>query len=248
MPTVPDDWGGRPLVTTEGVSVRFGDVTALDNVRFKIDPGDFLAVLGPNGSGKTTLFHCILGLTDYRGTIVNRAQRVGFVPQIKNFDRSFPGKAVEVVTSGVTDRWPGWRDRRHFPRARAALAWVGASDYAERQLAALSGGQLQRVYLARALVHEPDLLLLDEPAAGIDRAGEYDIYEYLEAYQRERPGVAIAMITHDWEVARHHADKSLILNHRVIGFGPSNQVLTEDCLRQAFGHMGHAHALGSNHG
>ncbi|MFB6259639.1 MAG: metal ABC transporter ATP-binding protein [Thiohalorhabdaceae bacterium] len=248
MPTAADPPPDYPLVTADGVTVRFGDVTALDQVRFHIDPGDFLAVLGPNGSGKTTLFHCILGLTAYRGTIVNHAQRVGFVPQIKNFDRSFPGKAVEVVTSGITGRWPAWRDRRHFPQARAALERVGATGSAERPLAALSGGQLQRVYLARALVHDPDLLLLDEPAAGVDRVGEYDIYEYLEAYQGENPGVAIAMITHDWEVARHHADKSLILNHRVIGFGPSTEVLTEDCLRQAFGHMGHAHELGSGRG
>jgi len=243
-----DDSQPAPLVTAEGVTVRFGPVTALADVRFHIAPGDFLAVLGPNGSGKTTLFHCILGLTGYDGSIVNRAQRVGFVPQIKTFDRSFPGKAVEVVTSGITGRWPGWRDRRHYPQAREALERVGASEYAARPLAALSGGQLQRVYLARALVHTPDLLLLDEPAAGVDRVGEHDIYEYLEAYQARHPGVAIAMITHDWEVARHHADKSLILNHRVIGFGASADVLTEECLRQAFGHMGHAHELGSGHG
>jgi zinc transport system ATP-binding protein len=125
---------------------------------------------------------------------------------------------------------------------------VGAAAYADRPLAGLSGGQLQRVYLARALVHSPELLLLDEPAAGVDRVGEHDLYEYLEGYQAANPDMAIAMITHDWDVARHHASKSLILNHRVIGFGPSAEVLTEDCLRQAFGHMGHAHELGYGHG
>jgi zinc transport system ATP-binding protein len=236
------------MVEAEGVTVSFGDVTALDSVSFRIDPGDFLAVLGPNGSGKTTLFHCLLGLTAYHGTIANRARRVGFVPQIKTFDRSFPGRPVEVVASGITGRWPGWRDRRLFPRAREALAGVGAAAYTDRPLSALSGGQLQRVYLARALVHSPELLLLDEPAAGVDRVGEHDLYEYLEGYQADHPEVAIAMITHDWDVARHHAGKSLILNHRVIGFGPSADVLTDDCLRQAFGHMGHAHELGGGHG
>ncbi|HKJ70961.1 MAG TPA: metal ABC transporter ATP-binding protein [Gammaproteobacteria bacterium] len=236
------------MVSARGLTVRFGDVSALEDVSFHIRPGDFLAVLGPNGSGKTTLFHCLLGLLGYRGTIDNRARRIGFVPQIKTFDRSFPGRPVEVVTSGITGRWPGWRDRRHFDRARAALERVGAAEYADRPLAALSGGQLQRVYLARALVHEPELLLLDEPATGVDRVGEHDLYEYLEAYQAEHPGVAIAMITHDWEVARHHASRSLILNHRVIGFGPSAEVVTDECLRRAFGHMGHAHELGAARG
>ena len=246
MPTTPEPT--LATVEAEGVSVRFGDVTALEDVSFHIDPGDFVAVLGPNGSGKTTLFHCLLGLTGFTGTITNRAHRVGFVPQIKTFDRTFPGRAVEVVASGITGRWPGWRDRRHFPQARQALAGVGADHYADRSLSGLSGGQLQRVYLARALVHSPELLLLDEPAAGIDRVGEHDLYEDLESYQAEHPHVAIAMITHDWDVARHHAGKSLILNHRVIGFGPSAEVLTDDCLRQAFGHMGHAHELAGSHG
>ncbi|KPV41471.1 ABC transporter ATP-binding protein [Thiohalorhabdus denitrificans] len=236
-----------PLLEVEDLSVRYGEVIALDRVSFRVSPGEFLAVLGPNGSGKTTLFRCILGLESYAGTIRNRARRVGYVPQIKNFDRSFPGRPREVVISGITGSWPARPARRLREQARRALERVGAGDYEDRPLAALSGGQLQRVYLARALVADPDLLLLDEPAAGVDRTGEYDLYQYLETYQAEHPGVAIAMITHDWEVARHHAHTSLILNHRVIGVGPSAEVLTEDCLRRAFGHMGHAHVLGPDH-
>jgi len=235
---------GDAVVEVRDLSVRFGPVTALDRVSFAIQPGEFLAVLGPNGSGKTTLFHCLLGLTPHSGRVRNRARRIGFVPQIKTFDRSFPGRPIEVVVSGITGYWPAPWSRRYRRRAREALAMVGAADYAEQGLATLSGGQLQRVYLARGLVQNPDLLLLDEPAAGVDWVGEADLYQYLESYLRDHPESAIAMITHDWEVARYHADKALILNHRVIGFGPSQQVVTEDCLRKAFGHIGHAHALG----
>jgi zinc transport system ATP-binding protein len=108
-------------------------------------------------------------------------------------------------------------------------------------LGRLSGGQLQRVYLARALVRRPRLLLLDEPATGVDRLGEVDLYRHLEAYQEET-GATILMITHDWEAA-HHASHVLVLNRRVIGFGPPERALSEECLRQAFGHLGHEHAL-----
>ena len=249
MPTAPSPEapaGGQALVEVADLTIRFGAVTALDHVSFSLHPGQFLAVLGPNGSGKTTLFRCLLGLLPYEGTIHTRARRIGFVPQIKTFDRTFPGRAVEVVLSGITGRWPGWGARRR-EQALAALRRVGAEDFADRPIASLSGGQLQRVYLARALVHQPDLLLLDEPAAGIDRVGEADLYQYLEDYQAAHPGVAIAMITHDWEVARHHAHVSLVLNHRVISFGPSSEVITESSLRRAFGHVGHEHALGLDH-
>ena len=239
MPTTAE-----PIVAVRDLSVRYGDVTALEEVSFDLPPGRFLAILGPNGSGKTTLFRCLMGLAHYAGEIHTRAERIGYVPQIKTFDRTFPGLAEEVVLSALVGAWPGWRAYRFRDRARAALASVGAADYAHQPIASLSGGQLQRVYLARALVTWPDLLLLDEPAAGVDRAGERDLYDHIEGYQARKPEAAVAMITHDWEVARHHADLSLVLNHRVLGFGPSAEVLTEDCLRRAFGHMGHAHALG----
>lgn len=232
------------LLEVNDLTVRYGEVTALDHISFQVGSGEFLAVLGPNGSGKTTLFRCILGLESYTGRIRNRARRIGFVPQIKTFDRSFPGRAVEVVISGITGSWPIRVTGAHRQQAMQALERVGAAEYGDRPLAGLSGGQLQRIYLARALVAQPDLLLLDEPAAGVDWVGEHDLYQHLEGYQADNPGVAIAMITHDWEVARHHAHTSLILNHRVIGAGPSAEVLTERCLRQAFGHLGHAHVLG----
>ena len=235
------------VVDVQGLTVHFGEVLALEDVSFHVGPGEFLTVLGPNGSGKTTLFRCLLGLTDYSGTIRNSAQRLGYVPQLKTFDRSFPGQAMEVVLSGITGTWPVRIGAQRKQQALEALARVGAAGYADRPIGTLSGGQLQRVYLARALVHHPDLLLLDEPAAGVDRVGEQDLYQLLEDYQADHPDLAIIMITHDWEVARHHADTSLILNHRVVGFGPSTEVLTEECLRQAFGHMGHSHTLGPDH-
>lgn len=232
------------VVRAVGLTVTRGALTVLEGVDFTLCPGQFLAVLGPNGSGKTTLVQALLGTVPHQGRITIGARRIGYVPQLKTFDRSFPGRAEELVRSGLANAWPFRRRSPEVARARAALERVGAAEVADRPIARLSGGQLQRVYLARALVHEPDLLLLDEPAASVDYVGERDLYQLLEQQQAHYPELAILMVTHDWEVARHHADRSLILNGRAIGFGPSAEVLTERCLRQAFGHLGHAHQLG----
>jgi zinc transport system ATP-binding protein len=234
-----------PIVRAEGLTVVRGALQVLQGVGFSLYPGQFLAVLGPNGSGKTTLVQALLGAVPYQGRIDSRARRIGYVPQLKGFDRSFPGRAEELVRSGLSNAWPFRRRGAEVQKARAALERVGAAAVADRPISRLSGGQLQRVYLARALVHEPDLLLLDEPAAGVDVVGERDLYQLLEQQQADHPDLAILMVTHDWEVARHHAHTSLVLNGRAIAFGPSAEVLTEHCLRQAFGHLGHAHHLGS---
>jgi zinc transport system ATP-binding protein len=105
---------------------------------------------------------------------------------------------------------------------------------------------LQRVYLARALARRPKLLLLDEPAAGVDIAGEADMYHLLDAYRRER-GATIVMVTHDWAGALHHASRALLLNRGLLAYGPPQEVLTDANLRLAFGHLGHSHPMGGGH-
>ncbi|MGC8876107.1 ABC transporter ATP-binding protein [Thermus sp.] len=231
------------------LSVRFGEFQALEEVQLSVPEGAFVAIVGPNGAGKSTLLKAVLGLVPYRGEVLVFGRPAGqadplwfgYVPQIKTFDRSFPALALELVATGLWRRWPFRLGARERERATAALERVGALELAHRPLGRLSGGQLQRVYLARALIRRPRLLLLDEPATGVDRVGEEDLYRYLEAYQRES-GATVLMITHDWEAA-HHASHVLVLNRRVVGFGPPERALSEECLRQAFGHVGHAHGL-----
>lgn len=249
----------RPVIEFDHFSIRFGDFQALSDISLRIEEGSFVAIVGPNGAGKSTLLKSLLGLTSGNlkdgstqvlgsvrvfGVLPQQVQPgwVGYVPQAKSFDRSFPALAVEVVVSGLRRSWPFRLTKAERLKALAMLEKVGALPLADRRLGRLSGGELQRVYLARSLVRQPKLLLLDEPATGVDALGEADLYRHLESYQTQT-GATILMITHDWEAAQHHASRVLVMNRRVVGFGPPEEVLCHDCLAQAFGHMGHRHGL-----
>lgn len=237
------------------VSVRFSEAPVLEDVSFDLEAGRFLAIVGPNGGGKSTLIKVALGLvTPVRGHAAlfgDRAgahpERVGYVPQIKTFDRTFPATALELVTTGLRGAWPTRVKRDERELGLEALERVGAEALADRQLARLSGGELQRAYLARALIRRPDIVLLDEPATGVDFLVEHDLYDLLEEYQAETAGesgpATIAMITHDMSAARYHADLVLVLNRRVMAYGPPEAALENESLREAFGHRHHEHAV-----
>ena len=236
-----------PALHVHHVTVRFNEALALQDVSFDLPAGEFLAVVGPNGAGKSTLIKVALGLVKpnkghaaiFGEDAGSHPERIGYVPQLKTFDRSFPATALELVVSGVRRAWPAFVRREERERALGALRTVGADKLTTRPLAKLSGGELQRAFLARALVRRPDLVLLDEPATGVDFLAEHDLYELLERYQRES-GATVAMITHDLSAARYHSSRVLVLNRRVYGYGPP-EVLRESCLREAYGHAGHAH-------
>jgi zinc transport system ATP-binding protein len=191
-------------VTFEGLSFGYGSDTILRNVTLSIPEGDFVSVVGPNGSGKTTLLKLALGLlkpdagsVTVFGQAPHRARRrLGYVPQHPRLDPLFPVSALDVALMGRLGRAPllgRWRgaDRE---AARAALAEVGLADRAGDHFAALSGGQKQRVLIARALAGGPDLLLLDEPTAGLDAHVEEDFYRLLEELNKR---LTIVMVSHD---------------------------------------------------
>jgi zinc transport system ATP-binding protein len=239
-----------PALHVHHVTVRFGEAEVLQDVSFDLGPGQFLAIVGPNGAGKSTLVRVALGLVQPdRGhaAIFGRdagqlPERIGYVPQLKTFDRSFPATAVELVVTGLRRRWPLRVTKRERGLAHAALDDVGAARLTDRALPKLSGGELQRVYLARALVRRPAIVLLDEPATGVDFLAEHDLYDLLERYQAVS-GATVAMVTHDLAAARYHANRVLVLNRRLHGYGLPEDVLCEACLQEAFGHVGHRHAV-----
>ncbi len=237
------------LLQARGVEIRYGALVAVSEVTFQLESGSFLAVVGPNGSGKSSLVRAILGLVpltqgkiDVLGKPAGHgpAERIGYVPQFKTFDRHYPALAIEVVATGLHRSW-AWRltveDRA---LCMAALERVDVGAIAERPVGELSGGQLQRVYLARALIRKPSLILLDEPATGVDYVGQADFYALLHDVQKEL-GTTLVMVTHDLEVASHHASEVLLLNRKQIAFGTPTSVLSQSMLGEAFGHIGHDH-------
>ena len=240
----------QPAVQALGIHVYYGQFQVLDNIHLEAPEGAFVALIGPNGAGKSTLLNVLLGLqTPNAGKVklfggapqALPPKELGYIPQLKTLDRTFPTTALELVTTGLSCRWP-WRiGRPQKEAALAAMTMTGVENVADRMIAQLSGGELQRVYLARCLVRKPKLLILDEPAAGMDVVGEADMYHLLEKYQQQT-GATIFMITHDWEGARIHATHVLLLNRRVIGYGPAAEIAREEHLLQAFGHAGHAEA------
>jgi zinc transport system ATP-binding protein len=240
-----------PALVLDGVGVRFGDLQALRDISLTVPAGAFTAIVGPNGSGKSTFIKVLLGLVPTsagRVCVLGEPPGavppawIGYVPQVKTLDRSFPARSLELVITGLRPRWPWLSRGREREEALAALERVGAQHVAQRAVAQLSGGELQRVYLARSLARRPRIVMLDEPATGIDVVGEKDMYSLLEAFQRET-GATILMVTHDLAAAHHHASHVLVLNRRQIAFGPPEAALSEDCLRQAYSHVGHAHPV-----
>ena len=230
-------------VQTEKLAVALGNNPVLIDIDCQIHEGEYVAILGPNGAGKTVFIKVLLGLIrPTAGEVLVFGQTpdkvvpawLGYVPQVKTLDRSFPALAVELVVTGLTQRWQPWPSRAEKQAASQALAQVGAGHLAERPVANLSGGELQRVYIARALVRRPRLVLLDEPVTGVDTVGETDFYRVLESFRQES-GATIIMVTHDWEIAARTACHVLVLNRRVIGFGTPAEVLCNDCLKRAYG-------------
>ncbi|MEJ2031793.1 MAG: ABC transporter ATP-binding protein [Deltaproteobacteria bacterium] len=230
-------------VQTSDLTIHLGEVEALSGVSCCIQEGEFVAILGPNGAGKSTLLKVLLGLLrpDAGEVLVfERAPEkvpsdwIGYVPQIKTLDRSFPAIVLELVITGLRHSWARRLRQADKKKALETLELVGAVHLAQRAIGSLSGGELQRVYLARSLVRHPRLILLDEPVTGIDTLGESDFYHILGGY-RHVTKATILMVTHDWEVASRHAQRVMVLNHRIISFGPPAEALCEECLRQAYG-------------
>ncbi len=229
-------------VQTENLTLCLGENEALSDITCCLQEGEFLAVLGPNGAGKSAFLKVLLGLippTSGKAYMFERTpgkvppEWIGYVPQIKTLDRGFPAIALELVITGLRRTWVRTISAADTKAGITALAEVGADHLAYRQVGGLSGGELQRVYLARTLARKPRLIMLDEPATGIDTVGETDFYRVLNQYQ-EQTGATILMVTHDWEVASRQACRVMVLNRRLISFGTPGEALCDECLKQAY--------------
>ena len=233
-------------LAVRSLSVRYGAGVVLRGVSFALGRGEVVALVGPNGAGKSTLYRALVGLVAHDGEVVmhgrachHRSTRVqaAYVPQSSDVDLSFPISVGEVVLAG----------RRRFLRARRfarpadvasvadALARVGLEGFERRAIGALSGGELQRVYLARALAQEADILLLDESFSGVDEPGTADLLGLLDDLAAD--GTCVLVATHDLALARRRFGRALALNGRLVADGHPRVVLDDPCIEATFGSL-----------
>ncbi len=203
--------GARRLLSVEGASVRIGGQTILDGVDLEVRRGEIVTLIGPNGSGKTTLVRLARGLLEAHAGRVTRAHgiRVGYVPQRLQVDPTLPVTVARFLLLG------GGRDRR---RLRHTLQEVGVAHLESAPLHALSGGEARRVLLARALLREPQLLVLDEPTAGVDLSGQSELYRLIHEI-RDRHGCGVLLVSHDLHLVMAATDRVVCLNHHVCCVG-----------------------------
>lgn len=223
-----------PLLEVDGLTVRYGECTAVEGVSFRVEPGEAVAVVGPNGAGKSSLLRSLCGLQAATGTVTLHGRRchhreswveVAYVPQRRTARVEVPMTAADVVATGR------YRFRRRLGRGTSggrhavagALSRMRAEDLADRSFAALSGGQQQRVLLARALAQEPEVLLLDEPFGGLDVTSAGVLRDLVRALAGD--GLAVLCATHDLGLACRAFPRTLALHRVLVADGPSSAVL-----------------------
>lgn len=229
----------QPLVRT--TDVRFGytpEVPVIDGVTLRIDPGEFVALVGPNGSGKSTLVRLLLGLlAPQSGSVelfgeppadLHDRSRLGYVPQRPDLPTSMPITVGEIVDAGRLAGHGWWRKKRadDDEEVRHAIASVDLTEYTTRPASELSGGQLQRAFIARAFASDPELLVLDEPIAGVDAESQRRFRDSL-AHLREEHGSAVLLISHELGAVADDLDRVIVLKERIVFDGPPSELTAE---------------------
>ena len=233
----------QALIELRQVSFGYSDKLVLEEINLHLHAGQFAALVGPSGAGKTSLLKLILGtLRPTRGDICidgcvvdsSRQIRVGYVPQLETVDWNFPVTVEQVVLMGCTgnSKFLPWHSATDKRRMRETLAALGLEALQHRHIRDLSGGQQQRTFLARALMAEPDLLVLDEPTAGVDlRTAESVLHMLAHLNQK---GMSILMTTHDLNAAAAHVPWVICLNRTIVAQGMPEDVLTVETLNQTY--------------
>ncbi|HTP64800.1 MAG TPA: metal ABC transporter ATP-binding protein [Geobacteraceae bacterium] len=227
------------LITLNNLSIGYNNHPVMKGISLAIPRSGFTAILGANGSGKSTLLKTMLGLlppvsgnmeTSGEGPLV-----FGYVPQFVQFDPIYLLTGFDVALMGVYGRvGPG----RPVPAAervftRECLAAAGAGEFASKRFSQLSGGQKQRVLIARALATRPDVLVMDEPTAGVDRETTESVLEFIAQLRREK-GITILLVTHDIAAARRHVEQVIWLHEGKVLHGPAKELLTTERMAQIF--------------
>lgn len=224
------------------ITVRAGGQTLVEDVSLHAHCGEITALIGRNGAGKSTLFRALLGemphsgeviFTGHNGTPTHGKPRIGYVPQSLNLDEGSPATVLDLAVA-YTSRWPAFLPIPRGLRRDIAAHFekFDAADLLDKPAGRLSGGERQRVLLAIATRPHPDMLVLDEPVAGVDEAGLCRFYELLDQLRRE--DMVILLISHDLPYVRHHADRVVLLDGKILAKGSPAEVFASAPFRQVF--------------
>ena len=224
--------GAEKILEIKNLTVRYNDHVILNHLNFWVNSGEIVAIIGPNGSGKTTLLKAILGLIPHQGevTIFGGSPRlalgnIGYVPQRLDFDRTFPLTVNEFLNFIKVKNRP-WREE--------VLREVGVNTFMDKRLGELSGGQLQRLLIAKALLKEPKLLMLDEATSGVDIAAEMTFFELIEHLNKTH-NVTIMLISHEVQMVYKFATQILCLNKDLVCNGRPKEAITKEVLEKLYG-------------
>jgi len=230
------------IVSIDNLWIFREEHAILEDINLKLQRADFLGLIGPNGGGKSTLLKVMLGLIKPDNGRIRifgmepeaARARMGYLPQKTIFDQNFPIKVLEVVQMGRFSRTGLFRSYGPADRnaAYCALEAVGMEDRADREIGALSGGEQQRIFVARSLVSDPELLLLDEPTAGVDSSQQTEFYELL-CHLNQDMGIAIVLVSHDITAISKYVGKIACLNQRLYYHG--SKELTNEDIEKAYG-------------
>ncbi len=229
------------ILSVSNLKVEFNNHVVLDDISFDVKRDSTMAVIGPNGAGKSVLFRSILGLVDYNGTIIwAKDAKIGYVPQKLAVDKDLPLTVREFL---------GFKDGSH-EKVLEVMHSVGFLNEATHvhndkrvmgtRLGDLSGGELQRVLIAYALLGKPNVLLFDEPTAGVDVVGEETVYGLINKLKADKD-LTIIFISHELEVVSKYADSVLCLNKEKVCFGPPNTAIDKESLEKMYGEETHTY-------
>ena len=227
----------NPIITLDSLAIGYDGRAVLSGISLSIERGSFTAILGANGSGKSTLLKTLLGLQPpIAGKIQIAAPAVfGYMPQAIEFDPLFLLTGFEVALMGVYGRVGAGRFVPHGERAfvRECLRATGAGEFARKKFSELSGGQKQRVLIARAMATKPDLLVLDEPTAGVDVTATHSLLEFISQIHVEKK-LTILLVTHDLPLVRKHAQQVIWLHQGNVLRGPATELLSRERMAEIF--------------
>ncbi len=225
----------KNAIIVKDLTVKYDSFIAIENINLEVKEGCFVSIIGPNGSGKTTLLKAMLGLVKqskgevliFGKSINNQKDLVGYVAQRFDFDKTFPITCEEFLRFSL-------RMGRSVSKIDEKLKEVDMLNEKNKVLGKLSGGQLQRVLVARAILNDPKILFLDEPAAGIDVGGEKNFYELMD-YLNQKYKITIVMVSHELDIVTKYTHRVICLNKKMICFGDPDKVLDAHMIEKLYG-------------